>query len=290
MKNVKQENNKPDIFTYQSHTDFLRDWLAYLKRNNRGFSLRKLAQSSQLASGYLPMILSGKRDLSSKALARLIPNLQLTTNETKVLELLHTIGTTENQRVRMQAIEQLTKLQPFKQKNQMDVEVYRYLTKWHYVAIREMALLKDFDGNIDWIQSRLGNKISKQECQEALQFLTEKGFIQRDSNGRYSTTNKPLSCRDGVFKASLGEFHRQMMELGAQSIDKVARNSRYILGHTLAIQGQDFEKVRQILDEAVLKLEALGQNTSGANEVYHIELASFPLTKVMNPQKSEEGE
>lgn len=247
--------------------------------------MRKLARQSELASGYLPMCLSGKRELSSNALSRLMPNLRMTTRAARALQLLHIVGTTEQVEARLLAIEQLTRLQGFEKKNQRDIETYRYLTKWFYAAIREMVHLKDFRDEADWIQSRLNGRVSKAECKEALAFLIEKGFVQKTADG-YSASQRPLDCREGVFKVSLGEFHRQMMELGSQSIEKVPREHRYILGHTLAIRSEDFARVREILDDAVQKLEALSQQTIEQNEVYHVELASFPLTKPITKTES----
>jgi uncharacterized protein (TIGR02147 family) len=95
-----------------------------------------------------------------------------------------------------------------------------------------------------------------------------------------SVKDRSLDCKEGVYKISLGQFHRQMLELAATSIENTPRAERYILGHTAAISCDDLDQVKEILDEALKKIEALGaKSKSGRHEVYHIELAAFPLTR-----------
>lgn len=250
--------------------------------------MRTLAVKSQVAIGYLSMCLNKQRVLSTKALHKILPHLKLTAREKRFLELLHTIGTSEEPETRLQAINDMSRLQSFKANNAQDVDVYRYLTNWYYVAIREMVALTDFKADPIWIQKRLGGRISQAECEQSLVFLLDKGFILKDEAGKYKLPDRNLNCNEGIFKASLGEFHRQMFNLAAQAVEKVPRSFRYILGHTLSIAVEDLEKVRAILDDAQAKLEKLGQAAKNATHVYHVELASFPLTKI--DASSEGGE
>lgn len=271
---------RPNIFHYHDHISFLRDWFLYLKKSDGSFSMRRLAEKIQIAVGYLPMCLSGKRVLSTKSLQKIVPHIKLYGAEKRFLELLHIVGTAEEPQARLQAVQDMGRLQPYRQNNLREVEVYRYLTKWHYVAIREMTLLKNFKADPQWIQERLSGRVSLAECEEALGFLIEKGFILVDVSGRHLLPEVNLDCKEGIYKVSLGEFHRQMFQLAAQSIERVPRSHRCTLGHTLAVNSRDLPKVREILAEAQAKLEKLGQETQEPDHVYHVELASFPLTEV----------
>lgn len=288
MPAKKINSTRPNIFTYHDHLSFLKDWFEFLKREGTGFSMRTLATKAKLAVGYMPMCLSGKRVLSTKALHKMMPYLKMNNQERRFFELLHLVGTSEEASVRLQAIHDMSRLQAFYQNNAQDVDVYQYLTKWYYVAIREMVSLTDFKADPYWIQGRIGGRLSLAECEQALAFLIEKGFILKDDAGNYRLPEKSLDCSEGIFKVSLSEFHRQMFHLAAQSIEKVPRSHRYIVGHTFSLLEADLEKVKTILDEARAKIRMLAHGGKDAAHVYHVELASFPLTRVKGSSLKEE--
>lgn len=269
---------KPNIFEYVDHILFLKTWFEFLKSEER-LSMRTISEKAQLATGYLPMCLSGKRSLSSKALSKIAPYLKLSLSEQRFLELLHTVGTSENPETRLRAVGDMTKLQAFKKTNIKELEVYKYLTNWYYVAIREMVALVDFDPNPIWLQARLNGKVSLADCEEALRFLVTSGLVVVSAQGKHSIPKIALDCKEGIYKLSLGEFHREMFRFAAESIENVSRANRSILGHTVAIRSEDLGKVTEILNEAINKLHVLGQKTIDADQVYHIELAAFPLTQ-----------
>lgn len=274
-----KQQDRPQIYTYSDHISFLKDWFSFLKKTKNNFSIRTLAQKAEIASGYLPMVLAGKRALSEKAFQKILPHLGLNQQEQKFLTLLRQVGEASTHESRIEAVEQMAQLRPYQSANQKDFKVYEYLSKWYYVAIRELVLLNEFQIDPAWIQSRLGHKLSKQEIEEAVQFLIEHKFIVQNAEGKWTHDKTDLDCKEGIFKISLGEFHRQMLTLAGIAIEKTPRDQRYILGHTVAISPQDFEKIRAILEESVMKLKDLNHSKETRSDVYHIEIAAFPLTK-----------
>lgn len=270
---------RPDIFTYYDHLTFLKDWFTYLKKSRSDFSIRTLAQKSEIASGYLPMVLSSQRELSEKAFLKILPHLGLDAQEKKFLSLLRLVGESQDATIKVDAVNQMSKLKRFKEKNDKEIRVYEYLTKWFYVAIRELVVLSEFKLDHEWIQKKLTGRISIPEIEEAIQFLKDQNFITQDLQGKWIQPKTELDCREGIFKLSLSQFHRQMLELASDSIDKTPRAERYILGHTVAISSQDFQKIKAIIDESVSKITQLDLGTEEKQHVYHIEIAAFPLTK-----------
>lgn len=281
MKNSRDEG-KPDIFRYDDHVEFLRDHLTFLKSGDRSFSLRKLAKSAGLAVGYLPMVISRKRVLSLAALDKIIPHIKLSDRDSKVLKALHRLATADNPVDRVEAIERMGRLAEFSKRNRKDLEVFQYLSKWYYVAIREMVTLDEFCLDPKWIQKRLNFKLSLIECEQAISFLTNNGFITSGENGKFQVNEKNLDCRSDFYRPSLAAFHKQMFDLASQAIEKVPRNERYIGGITFPIARQDFEEVRKIVDEAIEKINAISKKPNQTTDVYQIEIATFPLTSADN--------
>lgn len=268
----------PNVFEYEDVGSFLKDWFEYLKKNHK-MSLREITKDAEISVGYLSMVLSGKRRLTEKAFNKLISHLKLSPPEKKFLNLLHTIGETESPLLRVEALAEMAKISSFRKVNQKEYDTYKYLTKWYFVAIREMILLPDFKNDPNWIQERLRGRISLKEVSEALEFLEEKKLVLKDDSGKYYLSQVDLACKEGVYKISLAEFHRQILDMAHKSIHEVSRDKRYILGRTVAINATEFDKAKEIFDEAMKKIEMLGSSKESDQEVYHFELVTFPMTE-----------
>ncbi len=270
---------KPNIQDYHDYLEFLIDWTNYLKDQEKGFSLRKIAKEAGIASGYLPMCFSRQRKLSDKFFDKIKPLLRLSTKEIRYLDLLKIIAESEVAKDRVQALTDLQKLKDYKDSHHSELEAHQYLSRWYYVAIRELVNLPEFRNEPAWIQERLRGRISQKQIIEGVQFLLKYDFILKDDSGQFRVAEKQLSCHEGVYKISLGEFHRQMLDIAKISIDDVSREERLLLGHTVALSKDQYEKIQAILKEAITKIENVDNTTQVETEVYQIEVAAFPLTK-----------
>ncbi len=281
---------KPNIQNYHDYLEFLKDWTEYLKLQDDGFSLRKLAKQAGIASGYLPMCFSRQRRLSLKFYEKIKPFLKLSVKEKRFLDLLRIIAESEIPDERVQALTDLQKQTDYKLSHHSELEAHQYLSRWYYVAIRELVNLSDFKNDPAWIQDRLRGRISQKEISEGIQFLIKYGFIIMSPSGKFKVAKKQLSCHEGVYKISLGEFHRQMLDIAKNSIDEVSRDERLLLGHTVTLSKDQYDKVQAILRDAVNKIETVDISSQLETEVYQIELAAFPITKKSSPSSGKVGE
>ncbi|MCB0405859.1 MAG: TIGR02147 family protein [Bdellovibrionales bacterium] len=274
-----RDNERPDIFRYHDYRVFLKDWFGFLKKKRSGFSLRNLARRAKLASGYLPMILSGSRNLSSKALTKLTPHLGLNPQECAYLDALKELNDADSDAVQSRAFENLQRNRTYQAANPKEMEAYRYLTHWYYVAIREMATLPGFQADATWIQSRLRYRVALKEVQSAVEFLLAHGFLEKQASGAVRAVERDVDCFGGIFRLALGNFHRQMLGLAAESLESASRSERSVEGYTLPIQKKDFPKVAAILKSAFEQISKLESAKDASNEIYHIALSAFPITK-----------
>lgn len=268
----------PELYSYHDHLGFLRDWLAYRKASQPGFSIRTLARESGLSAGYLPLVLAGKRTLTLKALTKLSPHLGLSKPERSYFEALVMLGTTDSQKVRLEALEKMKRFRSYQKSNPRELEAYEYLTHWYYVAIREMASLPGFEATPEWIAPRLKFGVPLHEIKSAIEFLKARGYLRNP--------DKSIECVGGVYKVALTQFHHELLELAARSINDTPSTERNIQGHTVALSQEQFKKASAILDEALEKIRALGQKQddgeepdTGGMRIFHAELALFPLTR-----------
>lgn len=270
---------KPDIFSYHDYREFLRDLFDYLKSQDKENSLRGIAKRAQLSAGYLPLVLSGNRSLSQESLDKILPHIDLKNNEESFLRLLLTLGESKSQEDRSKALSQIQKYTVYQNKNPKELEIYRYLTKWYIVAIRELAATENFKVDAKWIQSRLVHHVPLADIEKSLEFLIEFEFLKKDQKGHYTLANKSMNCLGGVFQIALADYHRVMLDLAEQSIDKTEKAKRNLQGYTFPISSENISVVNKILEEALAKIAEIESAQKKSQEVYHVGFSLFPLTK-----------
>jgi uncharacterized protein (TIGR02147 family) len=273
--------SRPDIFQFHDYRTFLRDWFAFLKATRPGFSRRTLSAQAQLATSYLPMILSGTRELSLKILSKLAPHLHLSRTELSYLEKLVQLGTYENFEGKLVALDRMSRHASYQKRNPNEAEFFELMRNWYYVAIQQMANLEGFRADPEWIQEKLNFKVPLPELKAALSFLLEKGYLQQDEKGVFIPPKETLTCQGEVFTAALTQFHKQMFTLASQSIEMSTPQERTVQGFTLAISAKRYEAVREIVNRAMADIEKLEKESEGETRerLYHVELAAFPITK-----------
>jgi uncharacterized protein (TIGR02147 family) len=269
----------PEIYSYHDYRQFLRDWLDFAKTTRRKITLRTIAATTGVSPSYLSMILSGARNFSETSLRQFLPILELTGAEEEYLFLLRTISDSESQAERTQALNKLQKFTAYRNVYPKELEVYRYLSNWYYVAIREMAALSEFRLDLQWIQKRLVYPVTLQEVAKAVEFLLAHGYIEELPDGRAKLPQKQIDCMGGVYKIALAKFHREMFDLASQSIDVTPREKRNLTFHTFAMSENNFERLRELLDQTHAALVGFGEREKDSDCVYHVTLACFPLSQ-----------
>ncbi|HEX4923586.1 MAG TPA: TIGR02147 family protein [Bdellovibrionales bacterium] len=269
----------PSIFGYHDYRAYIRDLLAHAKKKDSEYSLRHLGKQAGVSAAYLSVVLSGHKNLSEKISDKLIKVLGLTEDEASYFRLLRTIADSDEAEERHQALEQIQKFRRYRRMNPRETEIYRYLTKWYYVAIRELATLPDFKMDPHWIQERLCYPLSQQEIQKALRFLLKYKFIEERPDGSIHVPDKRMECWAGVFRVALGQFYRQIYGLASQSIEVTPRDERHIIGDTLAIPAESFEEFKAVLDESLRRISQLGNSKSNPDSIYHFGFLGFPIAK-----------
>src|SRR4051812_2691139 len=102
-----KKSDRPDVYRYHDYRAFLKDWIAHRKTVRAGYSMRMLATEAKLASGYLPPVLAGAREISLKALSKILPVLGLNRAEQGYLESLVKLATSDSQEARIAAVSRM---------------------------------------------------------------------------------------------------------------------------------------------------------------------------------------
>lgn len=266
---------RPNVFAYHLYTSFLKDFFKYLN-SGKLMNLRDLATKAGVTASFLSLVSNGKRVPSLENIQRISLALGLSKEERRAVELLYQIGESPVDQIRQESLEELQSFKHYQNENQKEIEAYRYLSKWYFVAVRELTQMTGYRHEALWIRQALGKSITISQAEEAMAFLESAGLIE-SKGGQFVATAKSIRCDEGVYKLSLGAFYRQIFDLASQSIDQIPRSERHLASHTFCFSKKNFEKIRKILDKALDHIEDAEKSNTDKESLYHVDLIAFPM-------------
>ena len=267
-----------DIFAYFGYRAFLRDAYADLKQHQAGFSYRWFARRAGMTSpNFLKLVIDGKRNLSAASTERFATALELSSNETAFFRELVGFGQARTAAEKNRHFERIGAYRQHRAVCALERHQFEYLSHWWYPAIRELVACRGFVEDPEWIAARLVPAITPAQARQALDLLHALGFVDRDERGRLRQRTPLLSTGPEVRSLAVGNFHRQMMERAAASIDLVDRDLRDISGVTIALSPEAFQRVKQKIVELRAELLAVSAGEDHPTRVVQVNFQLFPL-------------
>ena len=243
--------SRPVVFDYTNYRFYLKDGYEYLKLKNPAFSENAFVQAAGLGKnsrGYLGLILKGKRNLANKTIIGFSKALKLSSQESLYFENLvyfNQAKTDEDQKYffeRMQA-----SIQGIKSKKFEILEgQYRFVNNWHYLAIRELINLEDFEESESYIYKKLKKRVEKKNIMQTIDDLINLGFITRDQNGKLVQSDSIVTFNDNKdnFKNAT-KLHTRYLEIMKEMMEEETYENRSAQLLTLSCSHDDFEALRE---------------------------------------------
>ena len=278
---MEKKNNKPKIYDYVDHVMYMKDMVEYLKKESKVFSFRYFAKKSGFASqSALKFFLDGKRNLTSDSILKVAKGFQLDSTESKYFENLVKLNQESSNEKKTQYFEQMLKVQKKKNIRLSSSDQYEYFSKWYNPVVRELVRCKDFQGDPKWIARRIFPMISVIEARESLRLLERLGMIQKDVTGKYIQSDRAVTTEREILSMVARNFHREMGKQAIDSLDAVPKDRRDFSGITFGLPSHMVQKLKDKLNEFREELNStLGSLDEETDEVYHLNIQLFPLTK-----------
>lgn len=277
MEIIENRTNVPNIFEYYDYRSFLKDLVEYEKMRNPVFSNRYIVQKAGFKSPTaLKHVIDGKRNLSLESANRFASALKIEGIKRHYFLTLVLFNQTDSLAEREKYLNDLVELKRSENPSLLNEEKFDVLSKWYHLAIREVVDLPDFKNSVKWISRILSPQVTMQEVADSLNLLKKLGLI-RKNEGRYQQNENTLETDERVRSVKVIEYHRQMIQLGAESMTRFPSNERDISGTTLRISREDVQNVKVLLREFRKKLLNLAVNSADADQIYQLNFQFFPL-------------
>lgn len=228
---------------------------------NPSYSLRAFARDLNIGATTLSDVLSNKRSLSKINLHKVIERLAVSPLEQQKLW-----GDYKLKAQKQESDERIY----------LDETMFRLISDWHYIAILNLAKLKNNLASPLWIAQRLG--ITQSDATEALERLLELKLIKKQ-HGRMLRTAKPLGTTKDIPSAAIRKHHTQNLHLAEESLHRDPVHTREFGSITMAVNPERLPLVKDLLTKTRKKVADLLDH-GATSEVYTLSFQLFPLTKL----------
>jgi uncharacterized protein (TIGR02147 family) len=267
----------PDIFEYYDYRKYLQDLVAYERMRTPVFSNRYIVQKAGFKSPTaLKHVIDGKRNLSLESANRFAAALRIEGIRRHYFLTLVLFNQTVSLEEREKYLNELLELRRTDNPSRLNEEQYDVFSKWYHLAIKELIELPDYKNSSKWIGRVLNPQILASEAADSINLLKRVGLIEKQ-DGAFRPVNKVLVTDERVRSVKVIEYHRQMIQLGADSITRFRPEEREVSGTTIRVNKEEFRSVVAMVRELRRKLLALAAKSTDGDQIYQLNFQLFPL-------------
>lgn len=271
---------RPDVFEYLSYREYMKDYYLKAKEHTRSMSFRKLSKQSGFSSpNFFKLVMDGQRNLSDEAAERVALTLGLSGDEISFFMALVSFDQAENRTKKNESFERISASRHFRKAGRIEPDFFEYLSHWYYPTIREMTARADFRLDAGWISGQLSPEVPVDDVERALEVLLRLGFIVETSDGA-KRGDASLTTGHEVNSLAIVNYHHQMIERGAESIERIPREFRDISALTMCVRPEQVPELKRRVHAFRETLMALTDPIEDPTTVYQLNVQLFPLNKI----------
>lgn len=245
--------------------EILMQELSARKQKNSAYSLRAFARDLGIGSTSLSDCLSQKRKLSKTNLRRIAEILRMSP-----LQMDKLMGESKS------SISETTDRDQEIQRLQLAEDSFRLIAEWHYLAILNLAKIRNNQGSSDWVAQRLG--IAHEQAATAIARLQRLGYLDI-KRGKLVRTSLPISTTRDIPSNAIKQHHNDNLKLAETALWSNEVADREFSSVTMAVDPKKLPEVKELLMKAKRKAASI-LSRGDTKEVYTLSFQLFPLTKV----------
>lgn len=271
------------VFEFDDFRNYLKCSVQSLRDQGADFSFRKFSATAGFASpNFLILLIKGERNLSNEGASKIANAFGLENLEKNFFVQLVKYNQAKTSAEKYLLAGELLKLRSKNKLYFIRSSEFEYYSFWINIAIRELVLIEP-KITASEIAERLSPQQKFQDVKHSLQLLQELGLITL-ANDTWHVAETNISTGENFVASSVMHFHKQMIELAKESLDRYPRAEREVSASTVALTAVQFESVRKKIQELRLEILAFAETeTDSTNkEIYQFNFQTFPLTK--NPK------
>jgi uncharacterized protein (TIGR02147 family) len=277
---ARKDDTLPSVYDYIDFRAFLRDHFAASKRLLPQYSFRYFARRAGMSSSnFLKLVMDGKRNVGPTALEGFVRAMKLSDKEASFFRDLVALAQAETVAERNRAFERVSANLRFRRARRLEGPLFKYLSRWYYPAIRELAARHDFREDAKWVGKQLLPPISTRQAKSALKTLEDLGLLVRDEDGKLVRGEPSLTTGHEVRSVVIPAYHRQMIERAAWAVDEVPPEERDVSAQTVCIRSSSLADLKDRIHRFREEMLERCDSEEEPERVYQLCIQLFPLSR-----------
>lgn len=269
----------PSVFTYTDYRRYLREYYAWAKEHQRGFSHRAfMAKTGMSGPNYFKRVMEGAHNLTGNSIPKFASALGLSEPEAEYFRNLVYFNQAETLEDKDKYFGILMELKSPHSRYLLEKAQYDYYRDWYNIAIREMLSFFRYDGNAAEMGKRLAPPVPPKQVKQAIALLEGLGLIAKGEDGVYRATAKFILTDPDVQSLLIPKFHQAMTRMAGEAITRFPKEDRYFSSSTVSLSEATYRDIIELI-RATRKevLRKVGEDAE-PDRVYHLNMQLFPLT------------
>ncbi len=275
----------PNVFAFLDFRSYLKEYLNYLRQKNSAFTFQTLVEQFGLNSRAHYIDIVKGRKLTKAFLDSYIRICGLTGDAARYFRAIVGYDQARADAEKTGYFKEILALSPQLETVKLEQEAYRYFSKWyHPVMLSMLDIYKGINDHRE-IARMFKPKISALQAKQAIQLLTELGFISWDEHRKQWTLHhKFFKCTDKALVIALKEFHKKMIDAGRHAYEDDFDNQDFSTLTLSASMATKKEIERMIIDFRKTIMEKVKADAD-PRFVVQMNLQLFELSKPMGRKK-----
>lgn len=267
------------VFEYTDYRRFLRDYYAWAKAHQRGFSHRAfMARTGMSGPNYFKRVMEGVHNLTENSIPKFASALGLSEPESAYFANLVRFNQAETLEDKDKYFGILMDLKAPHAGYVLEKAQYEYYKDWYNVAIREMLSFFPYRDEAAEMGRRLAPPVPARQVKRAMALLEGLGLIARGEDGTWRATSRFILTDPDVQSLLIPKFHQAMTRMAGEAITRFPKDERYFSSSTVSVSGKTYQDIIEIIRAARKEVLRKVEADEAPERVYHLNMQLFPLT------------
>jgi uncharacterized protein (TIGR02147 family) len=268
------------IFEYMDYREFLNHTFEEKKQKHDFYSYRLFSQKAGFKSpNFLKLVINGDRNLTKESVFKVAKAFSLNKKEADYFENLVFLNQSKTLEEKNRY---LTKLMKHRERNNprtLEISEFSYYSNWYNPIIHELITAKDFADDYKKLGSMVVPPINAVEAEKSAALLQELNLIKKNSNGVFIKTSTTLTTGPQVRSVAVANYHKAMIQLASESIERFPSEQRDITSVTLSVSDATCQIIKEKLRTLRKELLDIAESEKSPAKVIQLNLQMFPLSE-----------
>ena len=267
------------IFEYMDYREYLRNQFDERKRTHAFYSYRLFSQKAGFKSpNFLKLVIDGDRNLTKESVYKVVKAFSLNKREAEYFENLVFLNQSKTLDEKNIYLSRVIRYRSKIDSRTMEESELQYYSKWYNPVIRELVTATDFKDDYKKLGMSVIPSISAAEAAKSVELLLKLNFINRNDFGIYIMTSISLTTGPQVRSVAVANYHKEMMKLASESIERTPSCERDITSVTVNLSDDNFKLAIDKIQQLRREIMELADSEKKSHRVTQLNLQLFPLS------------